>query len=352
MNILVKRTLDALIAGYFATNVFAIEVESKVELRHDFSYKNAIVNIDQTSKYRTIAHDMIDIEKKSGLTKTKYVLLDSLIDEAKKSICIKEFYSKQDALKILRTINQIILKNGFTFDECKLLSNGLNTRKIDCDMTSTIYLGIGEALNLPISVVNVPGHEFVRWQDYNNVFNWETISAKEISDLNYVILYDVSLTSLKKGVFLKTLNDKEILSNVYFNLGSTCDVNGDFHDAIKYYNLSLKLNPNNQVAHFNLGNTLLKEEDTAQAFQEYKKSIDLDPNDAKAHFNKAVVLYLNGKLDDAIDGFNQSINLNPRDSDGYFARANVLLKQGYPCNAIKDYITGIGIFVYSLTFRR
>jgi len=56
----------------------------------------------------------------------------------------------------------------------------------NCLSTSTLYVLVGEALGLPIRLVIVPGHAFVRWDDGDARINVETTSGgRELSDAQY-----------------------------------------------------------------------------------------------------------------------------------------------------------------------
>lgn len=57
----------------------------------------------------------------------------------------------------------------------------------NCLSTSTLYCLVGEALHLPIHLVVVPGHAFVRWDEPGLARNIETTSqGREIADDEYL----------------------------------------------------------------------------------------------------------------------------------------------------------------------
>lgn len=67
------------------------------------------------------------------------------------------------------------------------LAASLLRKKGNCLATSTLYVLIGERLDLPIHMVVVPGHAFVRWDDGTVRRNIETTSGGEmISDADYL----------------------------------------------------------------------------------------------------------------------------------------------------------------------
>ena len=57
---------------------------------------------------------------------------------------------------------------------------------IDCDMGAFLYLSIGEVLHLPIHFIEVPGHNFVRWQFADHTYiNWDNNSAGIYTDNDF-----------------------------------------------------------------------------------------------------------------------------------------------------------------------
>ncbi|WP_202703801.1 hypothetical protein [Flavobacterium sp. UGB4466] len=51
-------------------------------------------------------------------------------------------------------------------------------KKIDCDQYCRIYLGITEMLNLPVSIIQIPQHYYLRWNFKNGThLNWETTTG-------------------------------------------------------------------------------------------------------------------------------------------------------------------------------
>lgn len=67
------------------------------------------------------------------------------------------------------------------------LAASLLRKQGNCLATSTLYVLIGEALDLPIRLVVVPGHAFVRWDDGALRRNIETTSGgTAISDADYL----------------------------------------------------------------------------------------------------------------------------------------------------------------------
>ena len=103
------------------------------------------------SIHYTIGHQILDLEAELGVsTEPHKETLDRLIEEAGRTIQVKDIYPRKDAVGILSTINEVILSNGLnlrTVDGNDLFHEGLGDRSIDCDNTSFIYLSIAGACN-------------------------------------------------------------------------------------------------------------------------------------------------------------------------------------------------------------
>ena len=165
-------------------------------------------------KYNTIVHKIIDIEKKDGqeVMDSDYKIFDEIIDEAKVKIETKSEYSRDEAIEILQTINQIINKRDIIYKETDLpISHRLRIGEHNCTSLSYIYYAIGQELKLPIHLVYVPKHVFVRWDADNkhdatksmdhpinrDDINWETTCSAVSTDDYYIIENDISHQSIQ-----------------------------------------------------------------------------------------------------------------------------------------------------------
>lgn len=118
------------------------------------------------------------------------------------------------------TILTLALRDEFPFeDRCTLLNEyrikywknkkDQKCKKIDFDRYTRIYLGIAEMLHLPVSIIHIPQHYYVRWNFKNGThFNWEqqvvnlitkiiTIQIFELFDTVKIIRAVISLTKSK-----------------------------------------------------------------------------------------------------------------------------------------------------------
>ena len=84
-----------------------------------------------------------------------------------------------------------------------------------------------------------------------------------------------------------------------------------FKDAIKYFNISLKISPNNYVIYNNIGNLFKTLGKTDDAINSYNKAIELNKNNPEAYNNKAEILFLLKKFDEAINMYQEVLKINP-----------------------------------------
>ncbi len=190
-----------------------------------FTETNAQDNMRYSCRYSTTSHRLLRLEEKyskllavekNSFYDPMYQKIDLLIDSAK--IRLKKIISKDSiipydiALKILATIDSILTEQYFLVCiKVEKLSDALTSKSrkdfkcveylqgyrsefvkihptskyygIDCDLGAFLYLSIGEMLKLPLYVVEVPGHNFIRWQFPDKTYiNWDNNSGKSYSD--------------------------------------------------------------------------------------------------------------------------------------------------------------------------
>ena len=333
----------------------------KEKIKENIAYNNQIVESEdkaQIIKEKTLAHEIIDLETEdikksaSGTILNAFEAkknLDELIIEARNRIKIKNHYTKKDAISFLENIDEIIKEKGFTYKVNTLLTEGLQTKKIDCDNYSMIYLSIAEALGLPeksLVAVKAPSHVFVRFNlDDGKYINWETTTGFEASDDFYIEKGNISESAINKGIFLKSLTKKETLGITYFNKGNAFKDQSNLEkgikalkkleEAIKCYDKAIELNPNDHFAKTNRnisinflkkgyldeGKSLFDQGKFEEAIKCYDKAIELDPKEDLAYLFKGYAFQEQSKLEkgikalkkleEAIKCYDKAIELNP-----------------------------------------
>jgi tetratricopeptide (TPR) repeat protein len=188
------------------------------------------------SSSNTVAHQIIRMEQAalasgdanfdSAAFQAKYDLLDRVLAQARQHISYDPGLTASaqqtaQARRILATIETLLIENNFLLRiPTQYLYEGFTPRPapqggyfatsarrqhyqahqnelfhhFDCDISAVLYVAIAEELGLPIHMVEVPGHNFVRWRfSPSRYLNWDTNAAREYTDDQY--RQGLSLTS-------------------------------------------------------------------------------------------------------------------------------------------------------------
>lgn len=226
-------------------------------------------------KYDTFAHLVLDIDAgESPVSQAKYALLDSIIDDAKQRISYDANVDdpkamRKQAERVLRTIDQVLtdhnvlyppgnydvtsLRAGLTpqhYDKPaleRILRVALNKRRreharahvaeafyiLDCDISSMVYVGVGEALGLDLHLVDLPDHMFVRWKlGDGSHLNWDTNDAETIPDKEYASDYSLGKRIRKERIYLATMTRREEEGFAYFLRATRLEEDGENNRAI------------------------------------------------------------------------------------------------------------------------
>lgn len=208
-------------------------------------------------KYNTIGHKLLkqeeDIIDVDGTMKEHfdngYKTLDSLISIATERIKTPK-NSRSNAVVVLKKIDKILFEAGYVmFGSVRYLNEGLVGKKLtdekfswftdnmppkyrkrhrrakrkpsyffaDCDVSSLIYLSIGEVLELPLNAVLLPTHMFIRWQlESGESINWETQWAKTKSDGFYRKRHPITTSDDEFYNYMTNLDSDELYG--YYSL--------------------------------------------------------------------------------------------------------------------------------------
>jgi tetratricopeptide (TPR) repeat protein len=321
-------------------------------------------------RYDTIAHRAIKIEldlKEKDFV-PNYELLDSIIDDAKANIKLKDSYTEEDVTGVFRIIDAILLQRHFVNVEQGLVCDALVPRTITPQMAagidprqlrfrakagdtvhfshsfvnSLIYASIGEVMGFPIRVALLPGHAFVRWWlTESSYVNWETTTGSISPNSEYIAWKHISTGAIKNGVYLAPLSRKGTLATVFFNVslvwsGTWPGLQNDFRDkdeitrlkkAIESLNEAIALNRTYLDAYLQRAQfwTRLKEYDKAIA--DASVAIQLDPEQQGGYFARGVAAFAlgdakksNEDVRKAIADMDKFIELNPQVPIGYYFR--------------------------------
>jgi tetratricopeptide (TPR) repeat protein len=90
----------------------------------------------------------------------------------------------------------------------------------------------------------------------------------------------------------------------------------DYYGAIKDWNESIKLNPNNSAAYFNRGFSKQKLKKYNDAISDYNKAIEVDPNNAGAYRNIGFLKEFLGDLNGACADWKTAADLGDIEAAG------------------------------------
>ncbi|MCX6746603.1 MAG: tetratricopeptide repeat protein [Candidatus Pacearchaeota archaeon] len=282
-------------------------------------------------KYNTSAHRTLGMEQEFGATVEDYKTLDDLLDKIIPEIQIKSAYTKKDVFNIFRTIASKLI--DFKREENTLLSYGLREKIFDCDNFSLVYSSVGEILNLPIKMINVLNHVFIRWDLGKEHLNWDNMWGKEENKafLDWVYKVNFGLDAL----FVE-MGKKEITAMNYFNRGTYLFDQEKYEESLDEFNTALELYPNFMMALYNKGYTLLELEDYQGALNSFNKVINKNSKFANG-YNACGLVYTRMEFyDKAIEQFTKAIELEPELNIIYKNRSETWEKIGNSENAEKD----------------
>jgi tetratricopeptide (TPR) repeat protein len=312
-------------------------------------------------RYKTIAHQILSIEAETkNVTDDMYRLLDSLIDEAKAAIKLQPIPSDSEGAavyvkSVFEQIDRLLLKHNFLYPKSNkdcwtlLLSDGLtpqnldpafldellrqasNTRRapyvdrsvpfylVDCDTASYLYMGIGEALKLPVSLVELPEHNFVRWSLGNNSYvNWETVYGVSLPDDNYMYMLgspELAKDLVNRKIYLATMSVDDTIGYEYAARALKWEKLKDYKRAVEDYDRSIKLYSRSPFAYNNLAWLY----STIESVRNGKKAGELSliankiyPDNANYLDTLAAAYAENGEFDKAVATEQKAYELDPQ----------------------------------------
>jgi tetratricopeptide (TPR) repeat protein len=244
----------------------------------------APVAADDAPRRKTVAHDLLEIEKPLGtVTPPMTDLLDSLIESARKQLGVRPAADNLSAqrtyaLASLRRIDELLTATNFVYAPhdhmATSLSDALTPRPLsgnllnqvlwhsgnarrsaqisarrnqnfylaDCDTVSFLYVAIGEALDLPIAMVEVHSHNFVRWYlSDREYYNWETVYARTRTDRDFIRDYRVPQAAIDNGACLSRMTRDHVLGYGRCITAAGLEAKDNHAAAQEQYRLALKV---------------------------------------------------------------------------------------------------------------
>jgi len=172
-------------------------------------------------------------------------------------------------------------------------------------------------------------------KDYSDeplLYNIIGVCLKSIGKLNDAIKnFDIAL-KLKPDFF-----------EVNYNLGLTQHQLGNTLSAVENYKIVLKHKPDHAEVHANLGNALQALGQVQNAISSYEKAIEIKPTMAEAHNNLGNILREYGQLNKASESYEKALNLKPNFAEVYNNLGIVQMELGNYNAALELYKRALSI---------
>ena len=129
----------------------------------------------------------------------------------------------------------------------------LDSKTGSCITMPMLYAILGQRLNYPIYIVDTPKHFFCRYVDDNFEENniETTVNGGFTNDFEYIENAGINSQSIKNGVYMRTLTNKEYLSRLICINARYYFEYGKIDKAIKYLELAIKIDETNAGVFWN-----------------------------------------------------------------------------------------------------
>lgn len=193
-----------------------------------------------------------------------------------------------------------------------------NFSHMDCDLSSLLYLSIAEKIGLPLCMVEVPGHNFVRWtlRDGTHI-NWDTnFGYNRFTDDQYAIKYDAQEEQINNGTYLSNMSTENVLGYFYFCRGNMFEGKSKSHKAIQEYLQSIEKYPQSPASRNNIAWMFVTSRDIQklitdnQALGFAREAVAIIRSDLHLDTLACVLAQL-GEFEEAITLETEAYNMNP-----------------------------------------
>ncbi len=149
---------------------------------------------------------------------------------------------------------------------------------------------------------------------------------------------------LKRGNVPQAIRHFEIALRVYpehadahYNLGRALTQVGRVDEAIEHYREALEIKPFSSIGHYNLAAMLAAQGQLDEAIEHYREALEITPDDSDIHNNLAVALGTVGQVEQALRHYRHALRLKPDASDVHSNLGNTLLTSRRVHEAIEHY---------------
>lgn len=135
----------------------------------------------------------------------------------------------------------------------------------------------------------------------------------------------------------KVLSKNPALHTAQFYLGSMCEIEGDFDQALHHYREMVVRKQQDDTPEFINSQRLLQEGYKEEALTEIRKVAVLELDLASGHISLGIRYFEDGQWDHAQEHFDEAVKLKPKYPDAYYWRALTRLRTGKKASAEKDF---------------
>jgi len=263
--------------------------------------------------------------KNINFTKTAFIVAKEAAPQLNKEFNIEEYVEKLDGItsdiayqingKSPKEIIDSLIKYIFYTEDFEgridgnfLLNEVLDKKSGNCVGISTLFIALGEMLDLPIYGCLTPRHMFVRWDDGKTRINIDpSIDCPrlyELSDSYYIKEYNIPET----GIYLRNLSKKEVIGCILNSRGMAFLNIGELERALSDLDKAIEMNPKFPEAFNNRGIIYLRKDEVDKAIEDFTKAIEMNPNSPETYYNRGRAYLKIGEMDkvwlDADKGYN------------------------------------------------
>ncbi len=110
--------------------------------------------------------------------------------------------------------------------------------------------------------------------------------------------------------------------DIFFNLSMAYYKKGQWDNAIKYLEKTIKANPKHVIAHSKLGVSHSYIKNYGKSLEYCKKAVELDPESTTAHDHLGIVYHQHEQYENAIKSFQDALDVKPDNAWAYFYLGN------------------------------
>jgi Flp pilus assembly protein TadD len=209
--------------------------------------------------------------------------------------------------------------------DSRLLHTVLDTKRGNCLSLSLLYLCIARELGLPLHMVAVPKHAFLRYDDGRTRFNIEPSLGG--------ILFRGTPPALRRarsvgGIHLTVLSAPQAIGFLLSDLGVELGRQGRHADACRRFARAVETAPQIAEAYCGWGVSLARLKKFPPACDKFSRAVQVHPLYANAWMGWGSALAEMGELRWACEKYAKAVEVDPQSSEAWFNWGSALLVQG------------------------